>query len=321
MLSAMLAGGRTSRLAPVPLPLLPVLLAVFLALSAACTGASTSSRSNRLPVVTTVTQVSALVRAVGGGRVELTALLTPRDDPHQYELKPDQVATLSRAAVVFESGAGADKWMDRGLSAAGAQGRLVDLSRSVRLRQSGGAGEGGADPHWWYDVDDAAQATDAIASALARADPAGAAAYRDNADALKQRLNAADRDIRALLDPVPPSRRLFVANHDAFNYFLARYGITLVGDVVPSTDSIQAVRPADVARLVAAIRERHVCAIFTETTMDPKLVGQVAAEAGVRVYDGRLYGDALGEPGTPEGTLEGALLKDGQLMAQAFTSC
>jgi zinc/manganese transport system substrate-binding protein len=109
-----------------------------------------------------------------------------------------------------------------------------------------------------------------------------------------------------------------VANHDAFNYFLARYNITLVGDIIPSTDSIQAVRPADVTRLVNAIKQRHVCAIFTETTIDTKLARQIAGEAKVKVYDGKLYGDAIDDPGKPGGTLEGALVSNGQLMAGAF---
>jgi hypothetical protein len=85
---------------------------------------------------------------------------------------------------------------------------------------------------------------------------------------------------------VPPERRLFVANHDAFGYFLARYGITLVGDVVPSTDFLAAVRPAHVA-----------------------------------VVDGKLFADAIGDPGTPGGTLEGALVQNARVMAAGFTSC
>lgn len=271
-----------------------------------------------LRVVSTVTQVSALARAVGGDRIALTALLTPRDDPHEYEMKPEQVSRLQGARLVLLSGAGVDRWMEQGLAAAGVAGRALDLSRAVRLRPGAG---GGVDPHWWYDPGNAAAAADSIASALAGADPANGEVYRQNAESLRSRLQGADAAIHGLIDPVPVERRLLVANHDAFNYFLARYGITLVGDVVPSTDSIQAVRPADIARLVQAIRDRHVCAVFTETTLDPKLAAQIAGEAHVIVFDGRLYGDAIGEPGTRGETLEGALVENARLMAAAFRSC
>jgi ABC-type Zn uptake system ZnuABC Zn-binding protein ZnuA len=292
--------------------------AVALALGAACGGGTQGS--GKLPVLTTVTQVSALVRAVGGDRVDQTALLTSKDDPHDYELRPDQVTRLSRAKVIFESGAGIDKWLDRGVDAANVKDRVVVLSDSVKLRDATGD-ESGQDPHWWYDVDNAKAATHAVAAALTRADAAGRDAYQANATALEQRLDDADRSVHAAIDPVPAPRRLFVANHDAFNYFLSRYGITLVGDIVPSTDSIAAVRPADIAKLVAAVKDRRVCAIFTETTIDPKLARQISSESGARVFDGRLYGDAIGDAGTPGATLEGALVQNGELMASAFKSC
>ena len=227
---------------------------------------------------------------------------------------------LARARLVFESGAEIDKWMDQGVDAANVKDRVVVLSDSVKLRDATG-GETGHDPHWWYDADNARPAIDAIAQRLERADPSGKDTYEKNAAAARQRLDEADRKIHALIDPIPAARRLFVANHDAFNYYLARYGVTLVGDIVPSTDSIAAVRPADIAKLVGAIRQQHVCAIFTETTIEPRLAQEISAESGAKVFDGRLYGDAIGDPGSPGGTLEGALLQNGQLVASAFRSC
>jgi ABC-type Zn uptake system ZnuABC Zn-binding protein ZnuA len=268
-------------------------------------------------VVSTVTQVSAMVRAVGGDRIDLTALLGSKDDPHEYELKPDQAGKLSSAQVIFRSGLDLDKWLDKGVDAAKAKDKVVDLSSGLSLRAATGA-EKGSDPHWWYDVDNAKAATDAIVKALTRIDSGGKDTYERNAADLRGRLDDADKKVHSVIDPIKPEKRLFVANHDAFNYFLARYNITLVGDIIPSTDSIQAVRPADVTRLVNAIKQRHVCAIFTETTIDTKLARQIAGEAKVKVYDGKLYGDAIDDPGKPGGTLEGALVSNGQLMAGAF---
>lgn len=297
---------------------IPFLLAAVLMIpTLACAPSGQESRKG-LAVVSTVTQVSALARAVGGDRIALTALLTSRDDPHQYDLKPDQVTSLIGARVILLSGAGLDKWMNRGLQAAGAASRAVDLSASVKLRQSETEG---TDPHWWYDTDNASAAVDRIAQVFGAADPTSAAVYQSNAASAKRQLADTDQQIHALIDPIPPAKRLFVANHDAFSYFLERYQITLVGDIVPSTDSIQAVRPADIAQLVSAIRAKRVCAIFTETTIDPKLAAQVAGEARVKVVAGKLFGDSIGDPGGPGGRLDQALIANARLMAEAFTSC
>jgi ABC-type Zn uptake system ZnuABC Zn-binding protein ZnuA len=295
------------------------LLALLLGLGSACSGVL-GIGSGKLAVVTSVTQVSALVRAVGGDRIDLTPLATPKDDPHEYELKPDQTTKLSNARIIFKSGVDLDKWVDKGAEAAKVKNRVVDLSAGLNLHAATGQ-EKGQDPHWWYDVDNAKQAATAIARELTKADSGGKDTYEKNAADLRQRLDDADKTIHAAIDPIPKSKRLFVANHDAFNYFLDRYDITLVGDIIPSTDSIQAVRPADLAKLVQAIKQKHVCAIFTETTIDPKMARQIADEAKVKVYDGKLYGDAIDEPGKPGGTLEGALVQNGQLMAGAFKSC
>jgi ABC-type Zn uptake system ZnuABC Zn-binding protein ZnuA len=193
---------------------------------------------------------------------------------------------------------------------------VLDLSARVTLRAGD---EDGKDPHWWYDVDNARKATDAIADRLAGIDPDHRQRYLDNAAAEKGRLDAADRAVHAAIDPIPREQRLFVANHDAFNYFLARYDITLVGDIIPSTDTLAGVRAADNARLIQAIRDRHVRAIFTETTLDPGVARQIAQETGVKVFDGRLYADAIGAPGTPGETLEGAIAENGRLIAAGLS--
>jgi ABC-type Zn uptake system ZnuABC Zn-binding protein ZnuA len=297
-----------------------VLSAVAATALAAC-GSSTSTGSTasscpKTKVLTTVTQVSALVRAVGGDCVDLTALLRPTDDPHGYEMKPADVGALSSAKLVVKSGAGIDKWIDKSIEAAAPSTPVLDLGASggVKLRK----GDEGDDPHWWYDVDNAKAAADAIAAKMAGVDPANKDSYMRNASAVKGRLDDADKQIRALIDPIDPARRLFVANHDAFNYFLARYNITLVGDIIPSTDTLSAIRPADTAKLIASIKAKGVKAIFTETTLDTGVANQIASETGVKVYDGKLYGDAIGDPGSDGATLEGALVHNGQAMAVAF---
>lgn len=292
------------------------LLGGILALGA-CQAQPSASASKGLSVVATVTQVSAFTRAVGGDHIQLTALLKSSDDPHAYEPHPSDISVLAQARLIVKSGVGLDRWIDKPISAAAPGARVLDASTGARIRSGGGEGQ---DPHWWYDVDNAKIAADNIAGALAGLDPSNAAAYRANAAAQKARLDDADHQAHNLIDPIPAARRLFVANHDAFNYFLARYGITLVGDIIPSTDSLAAVRPQDTARLISAIRDRHVKAIFTETTLDPNIAHQVASETQARVFDGKLYGDAIGAPGTDGATLEGALLHNARLMAAAFGS-
>jgi ABC-type Zn uptake system ZnuABC Zn-binding protein ZnuA len=58
-----------------------------------------------------------------------------------------------------------------------------------------------------------------------------------------------------------------------------------------------------VAQLTAKIKAENVKAIFLENSINPRLARQIANDAGVKVVD-TLYGDSLGEPGTPGATYE-----------------
>jgi len=113
-------------------------------------------------------------------------------------------------------------------------------------------------------------------------------------------LAALDRDIRALVETIPPERRTLVTNHLTFGYFAARYGFTTVGVIIPggSTSSEPSVR--EVLALVETIRDYGVPAIFSETTVSEALARQVAEEAGTAVVP--LYTGSLSEPDGPAGT-------------------
>src|SRR3954447_11148457 len=84
-----------------------------------------------LPVTATTTQVGALVRAVGGDRIDLTQILQPNADPHEYEPRPSDALALARAKVVFRSGGDVDEWLDKVVKQAAADARVVTLSDSV----------------------------------------------------------------------------------------------------------------------------------------------------------------------------------------------
>jgi ABC-type Zn uptake system ZnuABC Zn-binding protein ZnuA len=91
-----------------------------------------------------------------------------------------------------------------------------------------------------------------------------------------------------------------VTNHDAFGYYLDRYGLELVGSAIPSFDTSAELSGRDIRDLVARIRATGVKAIFSETSLPPRAAETIGREAGVEVVVGAdaLYGDALGPPGS-----------------------
>jgi ABC-type Zn uptake system ZnuABC Zn-binding protein ZnuA len=275
------------------------LLAACLAalLAAGCSGSGGDAEGDvggRLRVVATTTQVADLAANVGGDRVQVTSLLRPGIDAHDYEPSPADIDALAHADLVLQNGVGLEEWLGDTIESSGFDGPVVDTSQGVRLRQAGGE----ADPHIWQDPGNAQVMAANIERGLAAAEPAGAAAFAANLAAYTRELRALDAEVERQVDSL--ANRKVVTNHDAFGYYLDRYGLELVGSVIPSFDSSAELSGRDIRDLVDKVRAARVKAIFSETSLPPRAAETIGREAGVTVVVGSdaLYGDALGPPGS-----------------------
>jgi ABC-type Zn uptake system ZnuABC Zn-binding protein ZnuA len=279
------------------------LLALCL-LSLGCTTTHiASSTPGQITVVATTTQMQDLVRHVGGQNVHLVGILKPNVDPHDFEPSPSTAIALSGAKLVVESGVGVDSWVD-GLVANAVPGTPVMVASQGLPLRTGDSSEPDGDPHWWHDPTLFERAATALGERLASIDPPHADAYRANARRYVIEIRVMDAANERLIATVPRGERKLVTNHDAFGYFAAHYGITVVGSVLPSLSTVAQPSAQDVANLIGKIRAERVRAIFTESSLNPALEQQIASEAGVKVY-ANLYGDTLGPPGSPGATYIG----------------
>ena len=318
----LVAGGRArlaGRRAATPAGAAAAVLALAL-LVAGC-GASGSADDGRLSVVATTTQLGDLVRNVGGHAVDVTQILRPNTDPHEYEPRPSDVLDTAGAKVVFENGDGLDSWMAKVLDEAGGSPTVVDLGAHVPDRLPGEASGPEAsryDPHWWHDPRDVEAAVAAIRDALSRAEPAQKARFARNAAAYLARVRRLDAGIRACLATVPPAQRKLVTDHDAFGYFARRYGVQVIGAVIPSQTTQAQPSAGDIAKLSALIQRERVKAVFPETSINQKLAQALARQTGATAhYD--LYGDTLGPAGSPGATYLGMERANANAMVRGFT--
>ncbi len=271
---------------------LPPLALLLLALFVGC-GDDDSGDDASVTVVATTTQVADLVANVGGKRVALDSLLRPNSDPHEYEPRPSDAAALAQADVVFRSGGDLDEWLDEVVDSAGGDAKQVTLIDSVKRE--------GDDPHWWQDPRNAILAVAAIRDALIDADPAGRAGYERRAAAYTARLRRLDAELARCIDRVPPAKRKLVTTHDALGYFAARYGIEVIGAVIPSLSTQAQPSAKDVEELVAQIEGEGVEAIFPEASLSRRLEQAIARESGAEVGS-ELWADTLGAAGSTGAT-------------------
>ncbi|WP_108249201.1 metal ABC transporter substrate-binding protein [Planctomonas deserti] len=175
-------------------------------------------------------------------------------------------------------------------------------------------------PHVWTDPRNAATMVATIAEGLERASAADADAIAENAERYTATLTALDEWSAAAIDAVPAEQRLLVTNHDAFGYFVERYGITYVGSVLPGFDDNAEPSAAEIDELVAAIRATGTRAVFSETSISPRAAATIAEEADVAVYDGddALYGDSLGPDGSDGATYVGSQVHNVRVLVESW---
>jgi ABC-type Zn uptake system ZnuABC Zn-binding protein ZnuA len=279
-----------------------LLLATTLVAACGAGPAATGSSAGRLDVIATTTVFADLVSQVGGGKVDVHSLVPKGGDVHTFDPTPTDVRAVSAATLLFRNGLGLDDWLTKLVSDAGSAATVVTLGDGLDGVQYITSASGQINPHVWMNVAYAAKYVDRIQAALTAADPADGATFAANATAYKAQLATLDNDIRTRLAAVPAANRVVVSFHDAFPYFAAAYGLTVVGTIVDAPG--QDPSAGQVADLIAKIKASGVKAIFAEAQFNDALAKTIAAETGASVVSD-LYDDTLGNP--PQDTYVGIM--------------
>jgi zinc/manganese transport system substrate-binding protein len=307
---------------PLASPLGPIAAIAAAMLCAGCASSGGTAGPGQIKVVATTTQIGDFARAVGGDRAKVVQLLKPNTDPHDYEPRPSDVRSSADARLVFENGDHLDRWMGDVVEQAGGNPTIVDLGARAPVKHAGessGPEASRYDPHWWHDPRNAEAAVMAIRDAMTKANPDAKAVYARNADAYLTKLRAVDTGIAGCMNRVPAAARKLVTDHDAFNYFAHRYGITVVGAVIPSQTTQAQPSAKGVAQLTRVIRREHVRAVFPESSINPKLAQAIARQTGA-TSNNTLYGDTLGPKDSAGATYLTMERANADAMIRGFTA-
>lgn len=277
-------------------------------------------------VVATTTQAADLARNAAGDRAEVQGLIPPNADPHDYEARPSDIEALAEADVIVRSGGDLDGWLAEAIEASGTEAKVVTLIDHVKTRTGEAHHEDGPaeeeaeaiDPHWWHDPRNAVLAVSAIRDALVAADGGGSEAYRAAAERYTAQIEELDTAVAACLEAIPAAERKLVTTHDALGYYAERYGIEVIGAVIPSLSTQAQASAGATAELVETIREENVRVVFAESSVDAKIEQAIARESGARVGE-PLYSDTLGTKGSAGETYLGSLAANTRALVAGFT--
>ncbi len=276
-----------------------------------------------LKVVATTGMIADIVRQVGAERVKVRQLMGEGVDPHLYKTTRSDVAAMLRSDITFYNGLLLEGKMTDALIRVATSGRPVyavtELIDEANLLPAGGQA-GHYDPHVWMDPRGWAKAVKVVRDKLARRDPDGRASYAANAERLIAELNKLDAYASNALSMIPKPTRILVTAHDAFGYFGRRYDFDVLGIQGLSTESEAGLKRVE--ELVALLVERKIPSVFIESTIADRSVKALIAGAKARGHavtiGGELFSDAMGPPGSYEGTYIGMIDHNVTVIARAL---
>ena len=253
-----------------------------------------ANAEDKLKVVTSFSILADITQQIAGDKLELRNLVGADADAHIYQPSAEDAKAVFAADLIIANGMGFEPWLARLIDSSEAPGTRIDASAGVLPLMLDEDGQQVADPHAWQNLANAEIYVQNIAKALVQADPNNAAHYNAGRDAYLTQIRSLLAEAKTGLGQLPPAQRTIITSHDAFAYLGQAYGLKFIAPQGLSTADEPSA--AEVAALIRQIRADGVKAVFVENIRDPRLIEQIANEAGAKI-GGTLYSDALASEG------------------------
>jgi ABC-type Zn uptake system ZnuABC Zn-binding protein ZnuA len=281
----------------------PVFFAFIFALPfSGCRTNNDPGKNEKPVVVSTITIINDMVKQIAGDKVKAVSICGIGYDPHTYKSVPEDSRIIAGADLVFVNGFGLEGWIDKLIKAASGDKKVITVTDGI-IPLKDEKGHGDPDPHCWFNAELAKIYILNITEGLSEIDPENKEYYEKNADKFLEELDELHRWTLDQIKSIPENKRILVTSHDAFRYFGEAYNIRVYALQGISTEA--KAQTKDVAEIVNLIKNADLPSVFIETSVNPKLLEQIASETGA-VIGGTLYSDSIGEEGTSGDSYTGA---------------
>ncbi|MFD1425100.1 metal ABC transporter substrate-binding protein [Laceyella tengchongensis] len=269
------------------------LAATLLMLTGCQPGTAANQSSNnpgKLQVYTSLFPFEDLAKKIGGDHVQVTNLIPPGVEPHDFELTARDMTALSNADLFIYNGAGMEAWAEKAARNLDTKRTLVvETTKKLPLlkREEHEHGDehhgedhgdqhdhGDFDPHAWLDPTLAKKQAEAIRDALIKKDAKHAADYRKNFEQVAAELDKLDNEFQSVVKQAP--KKEFAVSHAAFGYLAHRYGLKqmAISGLSPSDEP----SPQELKRIIEEVREHDIRVILFETLVSSKIAEVVKRE-------------------------------------------
>jgi ABC-type Zn uptake system ZnuABC Zn-binding protein ZnuA len=264
-------------------------------LAGALVAVSTSAGAETKPlkVVATLSTFADLVKTIGGEHVEVSAIVSPKFNPHFIEPKPSDVLRAKRADLFVHAGLDLEPWRGPLLDAAGNRAvmpggdRELDLSQGIALLEvpAGPVTRAHGDihiygnPHYWMSPVHGRMIAQRIVEKLCAIDAGHCPDYLRRWEAFTAELDRRVEGWRALAVPLQGTE--VVSYHSEWSYLLEFLGLKAVRYLEPKPGIPPTAR--HVESVEQYVRARGIRAIL-QASFSPAQAGRrVAKQTGAQL--------------------------------------
>ncbi len=230
-----------------------------------------TEKDDKLNIYTSFYCVYDFAQKIAGDKAEITNLIPPGTEPHDWEPTSGDMAALSKCDVLFCSGLNMEGWLDDVKNSVDVH--AVVLSDSITDLPSRD------DPHIWLDPSLADKMAKGIYGELTALDPENAEYYAQNYNTLAEKFKALDEKYKTELAPYEGKK--IVVSHMAYSYLCARYGLEQIAIDGLFADSEPS--PVQMKSIIDQIKENNVTTVFYEELLSRKVADMIAEETGAQL--------------------------------------
>ena len=277
---------------------------------------SAALAQDKFKAVTTFTVIADMAQRVAGDAAIVESVTRPGAEIHNYQPTPRDLVRAQDADLILWNGLNLELWFERFFQNLREVPSVVVSDGVEPMGIAEGPYTGKPNPHAWMSPTAAEIYVDNIAAAFAEHDPANADTYLANAEAYKAEIAAALAPLQEIIAGVPEDKRWLATSEGAFSYLARDLGLREL--YLWPINADQQGTPQQVRKVIDAVREHGVPAIFSESTVSSDPAEQVARETGIK-YGGVLYVDSLTEADGPVPTYLDLLRVTTETIAKGLT--
>jgi zinc/manganese transport system substrate-binding protein len=253
-----------------------------------------ASAQSKLNVITTIEDLAAIAREVGGDRITVESIARGYQDPHFVEAKPSFILKLQRADVLIVVGreleigwlpplqtqsrngkvqVGGPGYLDASLTA-----EILEIPTGQITRAMGDVHPFG-NPHYWTDPENGKRIAQSIAAKFGELRPNDRAYFQQQLVSFTSRLDTAEKRWLQMMAPYKGTK--MVTYHRSFPNFAARFGLDIIGYVEPRPGIPPT--PQHTLDVINEMKRQNVKLVLVEPYFDLKTPQSIGRATGAEV--------------------------------------